>query len=78
MDIKLENFEELNTDRAQEMISYPYTYDPIRKQIICAPGTVFVDLKEIKDENNKNENRMKTIHKGFSRVSPKTKFFFSK
>ena len=69
VDIKLEATEEKYTGQESELDSKPYIYDPIKKQIMCTPGTTFIDMKEIKDEENKNEDRMKTVDKGISKVS---------
>ena len=79
VDVKLEHAEEINTGyELQLQHNQPYTYDPIKKQIVCSPGTTFVDMKELKDSSNRGEDRMKTVDKGISRVSSKNFFKFSK
>ena len=68
VDAKLEPFEELDTEKGN-VTTYPYTYNHETKQIICAPGTIFANLRELKDEQNRDEERMRAVHVGISRVS---------
>ena len=69
VDVKVEPFEEVNTENNPKVNDQPYVYDPIKKQIICSKGTIFVDMKELKDEINQDEERMRTVDRGISRVS---------
>ena len=48
--------------------NWPYTYDEERKLVICPRGSTYVEMKEQKTEENKDEERMRSVDTGISQV----------